>query len=60
MVSIYGKSFELAFRGRGPTAPRDFASKLKDSNPIPTRRTGNADRIAEAKWRRSSGEPSLG
>jgi len=50
MVSIYGKSSELAFRRRGPTAPRDFASKLKDSNPIPTRRMCNVDRISEAKF----------
>jgi hypothetical protein len=49
MVSIYGRSSELAFRGRGPTAPRDFASKLKDSNPIPTRRMCNVEPISEAK-----------
>ena len=49
-MSIYGKSSELAFRGRGPTAPFDFASKLKDSNPIPTRRMCNVDRIYEAKF----------
>jgi hypothetical protein len=39
----------MAFRGRGATAPFDFASKLKDSNPIPTRRMCNVDRICEAK-----------
>jgi hypothetical protein len=27
----------------------DFASKLKDSKPVPTRRTCNVDRISEAK-----------
>src|SRR5215469_12079077 len=49
IASIYEKSSESAFRGRGPTAPRDFASKLKDSNPIPTRRPCNVDPISEAK-----------
>jgi hypothetical protein len=48
-VSIYEKSSESAFRGRGPRAPRDFASKLEDSNPIPAPRTCDVDRIAEAK-----------
>jgi hypothetical protein len=49
IASIYEKSSELAFRGHGPTAPRDFASKLKDSNPIPARRTCNVDRVSKAK-----------
>jgi hypothetical protein len=52
IASIYEKSSESAFRGRGPGAPRDFASKLKDSNPFPTRRTCNVDRISEAKLAR--------
>jgi hypothetical protein len=37
----------MAFRGRGPTVPFDFASKLKDSNPIPTLEC--ATRIASVK-----------
>jgi hypothetical protein len=49
IASIYEKSSESAFHGRGPRAPRDFASKLKDSNPIPTRRTCNVDRISKTK-----------
>jgi hypothetical protein len=49
IVSIYGRFSELAFRGHGPRAPHDFASKLKDSNPIPARRTCHVDHVSNAK-----------
>src|SRR5262249_15862820 len=52
--------FRMAFRGRGPTAPFDFASKLNDSNPIPTLECATWIASVKQSLRKAPGEPSRG